>query len=83
MSTKTKTIAFDEAIRKAHALSRNLNKTSNVLVMIVAQLTHSDNKRVWEFRYKKMQYEELGGKVIEQDPLAICWKNIRKGLIVD
>ena len=36
-----------------------------------------DNERVWEFRYK-IQYEEPRVKVVEQDPLTICWKNIKR-----
>jgi len=39
MSTKTKTITFDEAIRKAHGLNRNLKQYLECLVMMVAELT--------------------------------------------
>jgi hypothetical protein len=50
--------------------------------MIVAELKHSDNKRVWEFRYK-MQYEEPRIKVIDSKgngddiTLLVIWNKER------
>jgi hypothetical protein len=43
--------------------------------MMIAKLTHSDNKRVWEFLYK-MQYEEPRVKVASSDDdytLLLTW----------
>jgi hypothetical protein len=60
------TISLDDVIKKAYSSFSHANDTPLF-----------DNERVWEFRYK-IQYEEPRVKVVEQDPLTICWKNIKK-----
>jgi hypothetical protein len=78
----TRTISFDDAVRKAYYLNKEVSHYLGYSPMSTKDPNYkppklfdfdSYNLRVWQFRYK-IQYEEPNIQVIQEDSLIISWK---------
>jgi hypothetical protein len=70
-NTNLTPISFDDAVKKAYLLDGKLKRHLYCFSQN-SDVLFDNRKRVWEFRYK-MSYEKHRVKVIDQDPLEVCW----------